>query len=391
MKSSKILNKQVAAFEIKRAASIGIKCAAAAAIALAGLTGCSSLQQDVVISTIPTEEQNEISNYEFRLVYLDAAWSVNSKEYLSSEELKEKNNACNALLKDVRKSLSKTNLVNATLARLHAIEGRILLIQGDKTKAGASYKISTDLYNGDIQQLILGHRLGILTDLSIFNFAKADKPLILVEQAIDFYKEKKYADAVAKFDEAFISSESFYYDAYKEFRAECWNYRFVNEEDTLSTYLTIKKLNIGQMMLITQEYRDVIEFYIGDSFLTETNLYRKLSQKGTITSAVKEKPSSKLNISTAVTRKLQARYLWNLYCDVKNKHKIKNRYSNAYIDSGRESPVKDVNTDDEDFDAILGCIEYNLMNLTDGINFNPDSLVSGLEFNESIKKLNNKL
>ena len=246
MKSSKILNKQAAAIEIKRAASIGIKCAAAAAIALVGLTGCSSLQQDVVISTIPTEEQNEISNYEFRLVYLDAAWSVNSKEYLSSEELKEKNNACNALLKDVRKSLSKTNLVNATLARLHAIEGRILLIQGDNTKAGASYKISTDLYNGDIQQLILGHRLGILTDLSIFNFAKADKPLILVEQAIDFYKEKKYADAVAKFDEAFILTESFYYDAYKEFRDECWNYRFVNEEDTLSGHASARPVFTGE-------------------------------------------------------------------------------------------------------------------------------------------------
>ena len=33
---------------------------------------CTSLQQDIVISSIPQDEVKELSDYEFRLVHLDA-------------------------------------------------------------------------------------------------------------------------------------------------------------------------------------------------------------------------------------------------------------------------------------------------------------------------------
>lgn len=361
------------------------------AAAVISLSSCSSLQKDVVITTIPSAEKAEVSNYEYRLVYLDAQYSFNIKDYYSPSEQKEKDNACNALLRDIKNSLNKSNLVNATRARLKALEGRIYLIQGDKTKATASFKESSTLYSGDIQQIILGHRLKIYDQLAETGFSNFDKPVILVEEALDFYNDKKYPESVAKFDEAFISAESFYYDAYKALRDEAWEFRSVSEEDSLSAYLTIRQLNLEQMILITKEYPAIIGFYIDSAKINDSVVFRKLTQKGVFTAATKDKPPAKLYPNTVLTRKLQARCLWNIYCDLKSKHKIKTRYSELYTSSKRTSPIGDVKIDDEDFDAIIGCIEFNLMNLTDGVNFNPDDSVSGIDFNESLKKLNSKL
>jgi hypothetical protein len=53
----------------------------------------------------------------------------------------------------------------------------------------------------------------------------------------------------------------------------------------------------------------------------------------------------------------------------------------------KDSPVQDVEIDSPDFDAVLGCIELEFMNLTDGINFEGENSVSGIEFSESIKKI----
>ena len=53
----------------------------------------------------------------------------------------------------------------------------------------------------------------------------------------------------------------------------------------------------------------------------------------------------------------------------------------------KDSPVPDVELDSPDFDAVLGCIELEFMNLTDGINFEGEKKVSGIEFSESLKKM----
>ena len=82
---------------------------------------------------------------------------------------------------------------------------------------------------------------------------------------------------------------------------------------------------------------------------------------------------------------------YNVRADMKNKPALKIRYSSNYGTSGKSSPIKDVHTSNEDFDAILGCIEYGFMNLTDGINFDPSAMVSGIEFNESLEKLVKKI
>mgnify|MGYP007070125232 CR=1 FL=1 len=53
----------------------------------------------------------------------------------------------------------------------------------------------------------------------------------------------------------------------------------------------------------------------------------------------------------------------------------------------KRSPVIDVKLDSPDFDAVIGCVENEIMHLEDGIEFLPDKEMSGVEFNESVRKI----
>ncbi|MBQ0003968.1 MAG: hypothetical protein KBT21_10595 [Treponema sp.] len=354
-------------------------------IACAVFTSCSTLQQDVIVTTDQNSELNEISNFEFRLVHLDSDYSYN--ENPAPQELEQKNEACDKLIKDINELLNKKDLILSVKARLYAILGRTYLIKNNSAKAKEYLQLSDKAYKGDIQTLILSHRLGLTQDLANATFVSQDKPLVLIEEAIDFYKSKEYMFAVAKFDEAFINAESYYKDSYKELRDKSWELRTIKETSPVSAYLAKKELTIGQMMMITQSIPSVLYPYTAGNEFSENQLFRKLVQKGLITSVPKTEPPAKTYSYTILTRTLEARFLWNLYCNKKNKPALRTRYSTAYSEPGMTSPVSDVKISSEDFDAIIGCIEYGLMDLPDGENFNPEGTVSGIEFEKNIKKL----
>ena len=51
------------------------------------------------------------------------------------------------------------------------------------------------------------------------------------------------------------------------------------------------------------------------------------------------------------------------------------------------SPVPDVAVEEPWFDAVLGVVEREIMDLPDGINFQPDGEVSGLEYLSILQRL----
>lgn len=346
---------------------------------------CTSLQQDIVISSIPQDEVKELSDYEFRLVHLDADYSYSAQT--SNSEIQERNNACESLVRDIDKLLANKDLVLAAQARLIAIKGRTYLIEKQTGKAKECYQLSYQTYKGDIQNIILAHRLGLIDDLTKAGFAAADKSVIIIEQAIDYYKNKEYISSVAKFDEAFIACETYYKEAYKNLRDEAWNLRSIKDDSQKSLILASKEITVGQMMMLTQEHSSVIYAYTAGNEFKEGELFKKLSKSNLLTSTLKDQVPSKLFAYTKLTRRIEARYLWNIYCNSKNKPLLRSQYSTAYKQNNMSSPVKDVAVDDEDFDAILGCVEFELMELVDGENFRPDDPVSGMSLEKSLTKL----
>ena len=90
--------------------------------------------------------------------------------------------------------------------------------------------------------------------------------------------------------------------------------------------------------------------------------------------------------STEITRKMSARFIWNAYVRRSENLKMLSRYSEKYKKSGRtKSPVSDVPVDDVDFDAVLGVVESEFMELPDGRSFDPDAVVTKLQFINWIK------
>ena len=62
-------------------------------------------------------------------------------------------------------------------------------------------------------------------------------------------------------------------------------------------------------------------------------------------------------------------------------------YSDVYKARRMRSPVGDVKLASPDFDAVLGCVENEIMHLEDGIDFGAEKEVSGAEFDESVRKI----
>jgi hypothetical protein len=89
-----------------------------------------------------------------------------------------------------------------------------------------------------------------------------------------------------------------------------------------------------------------------------------------------------------VTRIECAWFLWNLYSMKRKDPMLKTRYTARFSARGLTvSPVPDVAVGEKGFDAVLGCVEQEIMELPDGIHFYPDKTVSGREYLFWVKQL----
>jgi len=75
-------------------------------------------------------------------------------------------------------------------------------------------------------------------------------------------------------------------------------------------------------------------------------------------------------------RKNVAFFLWGVISRTEHDPKLLTRYRLKYT----TSPVPDLEVNEQWFDAALGVVEREVMDLPDGVHFNPDTPVTGLEY-----------
>ena len=346
------------------------------------LASCMSLQQDIVATTAQQGEGIERQRVEQRIAALDAQSFVNPAA--SREE------ACGALLLELDAALLDTGMQQAQRARLFALYGRVQLLAGKRTAAKESYNASLAASKGDAQTLILASRLGeklSLEESEQLVSGASEKALLMLERALNGYVDGNYVHAVALFDSAFISLEGFYRDAYKPVRDRAWELRSLPPTQTTNSdvvaLLQKSEITVSDAAYLVQANTQLLYPYTGGKAYTQAELYRRLVAADVFTAVSAQAPTPQA--ATTATRKLAARLLWHLY--VAKKGANATMYSTLYRERSLASPVADVTADDADFDAILGCVEAELMSLVDGTNFQPEATVSGVDFNNWVSNI----
>ncbi len=340
---------------------------------------CTSLQQDVNIEQVSYSD--EVLSFEARMAYLDADSFLpnidDETRNLNAQKIEK-------FIAEIELALSDKSIQKAARARLFALEGKALFINGKKGKASSMYEKSISEYKGDTEAVILAYRLGILENENIEEKANevAEKDLLVLESALAFYSQKKYADSVAKFDEAFLSLDDFYKDSYRKIRDLAWSLRNVDSSSETADLLSLPEITVSQMLSIAKSKSDFLYNLAGGKKMSDREFYYRAFSSGLLNSASAE--SSAVDSETIVSKILSARFLWNLYNAKKNNDNLR-----KYSEKMKKSPVQDLPLDSPDFDAVLGCVENEFMSLEDGRNFKGEKNVTGVDFDSYIEKMEN--
>ena len=339
---------------------------------------CSTLQQDIEVYSAPEEESPEILELEREIVFLEA--KNFSGEEIDLVKIQE-------ITKKLDKMAGTVNLQNIGQAKLFGLQGRVALLSGKKSLAKSYYEQSVNTYKGEVHSVILGFRLGLVENLENQFVEKNYLPLLILENAITAYLKEEYLQAVAKFDEAFISLESYYHEAYELMRNEAWKFREISGKLTTdeTEILKLDVINLFQMLSFTQNTTDFLFKYTASKKYSEDALIKQVVSSGLLNPINGESDIKDLNKSTVVTRQLVARFLWNLYLE-RNGLSREEIYANQFKMVGF-SPIGDLDLDSPDFDAVLGCVEKEIMELVDGENFYPEEYMSPIDFNVSLSKI----
>ncbi len=367
-------------------------------ILLGALAGCTStLQEDIFDSTEASAVMlGAISEYEEKFIVYDAEYTMKGK--IESSGISE-------LHTNIENKLSQTH-EPALLAHLQAMDGLLYYMENKTKKAQDFYKEAKGNQSDDIYVLLLGIRLEKTTETSL---AKMEEILsydgkngtIMLEKGKLLYKKNQYDKAVAALDNAFLifdgEKKPKYREVYKPFRDNVWKLYSAGIDDSvlngsLKSADLAKPLTKDVMLKLTIENTKLLEDFTGGGKISNAELTKKLTTYGVFSAAIDKNNSQNtafaITNSNAISRIMAARYIWNLYVKAKGKPEMLTRYSTRYAKmTNPKSPIKDVDLKNPDFDAVLGVVETELMELPDGKSFRPDNIMTGLDFLAIIKKV----
>lgn len=365
---------------------------------LGALSSCTStLQEDIFDSTEASALMlGAISEYEEKFIVYDAEYTMKGK--IESSGISE-------LHTNIENKLSQTH-EPALLAHLQAMDGLLYYMENKTKRAQDFYKEAKSNQSDDIYVLLLGIRLEKTTENSL---AKMEEILsydgkngtIMLEKGKLLYKKNQYDKAVAALDNAFLifdgEKKPKYREVYKPFRDNVWKLYSAGIDDSvlngsLKSADLAKPLTKDVMLKITMENTKLLEDFTGGGKITNAELTKKLTSYGVFSAAIDKNNSQNtafaITNSNAISRIMAARYIWNLYVKAKGKPEMLTRYSSRYAKmTNPKSPIKDVDIKNPDFDAVLGVVETELMELPDGKSFHPDNILTGVDFLAIIKKV----
>lgn len=365
-------------------------------IALTSLfTSCvTTLQQDVLqTSNLNKELRQEIAIYEDRFILIDAEFLKSAK--IDAEEVE-------SFHQDIADKASQSHLEPIVKAHITAIDGLLYLLEGKKKKAENAYMDAKAVTGGDDYVMLLASKLQ-KTEKDSLSFCDeilsvdANNSIITMAKGVLLYNAGEYDKAVALIDQAFIQFDNQgrnnYRTVYNDFRDKVWTLYSTGISSEKGSEDLTKELSKEDMVFLAYAKSSALTDLTRGTKLNKNQLYNKVFAAGLFNAA---KDSENLQNSAAlitdsqsVNRLACARFLWNLYVLNKGNPQLASRYTSRYSKiPNAKSPVSDIEIQNLDFDAVLGVVDNEIMNLPDGKNFKPSDKVRILDYLTFLKKFN---
>ncbi len=366
---------------------------AAASLFISMALACTSTLQEDIFDSTETSSQvlSAVTDYEASFIKYD---SENiSGISTSPAELLQFHSSIETQL-----SLSREP---AVLSQLQSLNGLVYLMENKTKKAQECYNEAKKQQQNNTYILLLNSRLQKTPEESLQVLEQSIKidsenQTLILEKGKLLYKLGEYDKAIAAIDEALMISDSTnnlqYREYYSNFRTQVWqlyNSQISSAKSSKDINLTAS-LTKDSMLLLTSENSSLLKDFTAGTKMSTSELTKKLTAYGAFSSALDANnlnhSADQILKSSAITRIMAARFLWNLYVEKKSKPELKTRYSTRYQKIGK-SPIEDVDVSDEDFDAVMGTVESEIMELPDGKAFFPQNVLSNLDFVTILKNM----
>jgi tetratricopeptide (TPR) repeat protein len=355
---------------------------------LSFLTGCQSLQKDLVISS-PAEEAlfKDLVELEKTIVALDA--SNPSRDDLA---------AARRRIEVMRESVPDGDF----RSQLAAWSGRLYLMEGRSSEAQREYQDSRNLSPANTPQTVLSFRLErdsqkrlTLIDASLR--AEPETGEFLLEKGRVLLDLNRFPESAAAFDAAFILLEGkpFYEEAYRSFRDKAWELRELRSEGSRIIEIAGQdEISWKDIIELTKnENAELLRFLTAGRDWPAEDIFSRLLDRSFIPFTqdieILDWPQTKPAPGQAVTRAGAAWFLWRLYAANRGGGQgLLTQYSSRYSTMrGARSPIPDLPLLSPYFDSVLGCVESEFLSLPDGKNFMPHEKFRAPEYLAALRRL----
>jgi tetratricopeptide (TPR) repeat protein len=265
------------------------------------------------------------------------------------------------------------------LSGLYALLGQTQALSGETKNATSSLQKSRTFNAGSEEAYILEAMLEKDSDKKIAilqnAIVKADTiQRVRAELAMTYFYAGKYNEAIAQFDTCLPYIPEAFAELYLPFRNKAMEYKEagIKPMQVISDTFTLEK-----MITIIHSETALLTWFTGPGKWESGVLFERMKGSGWF-------PENPLKPDLVVRRKDAALVFWYILTRG-NSVKLR-RYTEKYMTKA-ESPVADVPYGSPWFDAVLGVVEEDIMQLTEGKFFNPDAVLNELEFRKMLKLL----
>jgi hypothetical protein len=333
-----------------------------AALVLAGLASCATIQRDVLYDSAAGGDPAELAGLEQRLTALRAAADQAAFAQARGE---------------IKALLEKPSTDPLYRARLSGLAAEAALLAGDRAEAAKRLAESRAAYQGDEYSAVVASRLARtnndkLKELEAALLNADGSQRIRAEMGATLHDLGRHREALAAFDAALPFLPDEYRLLYGPMRERAYALREADANIAASSaaYLNTDQLPALGMAVLAQSETNSLDWITGGASWAPGVLFERLKAAGWYA-------DSAAGQKAPMYRKDAALFLWNVMA--RGEARLLTRYSARYA-ARPASPVPDVPIGSPWFDAVLGFVEEGIMSMPDGRSFKPDDPVNGLDF-----------